>query len=316
MIITVTPNAALDKTIEVPSLQIGMRLRGAHGFVAPGGKGINVARALLLLGQPVIATGLAGGETGARIQRELDAEGILNDFTAIAGESRSSTVLIDPTNGRHTEIIENGPSVTGDELEALLERLEYVARDAAMIVLAGSLPRDVPVEWYADAIKRLRRATSARIVLDSEGDPLRLGVAAEPHLVAPNQLEAEELVGHEFAGDADLLDALDEIADMGARNVLITHQGGVVALLRDGGQERRLRVTVPRVEAVSSVGAGDALLAGYLAAERRAAAPEEALRQAVACGTASTLVAGAGVFDPREAKRQAAMVEVHELTLR
>ena len=315
MIITVTPNAALDKTIQVPSLQIGMRHRGAHGFVAPGGKGINVARALLLLQQPVIATGLAGGETGARIQRELDAEGILNDFTPIAGESRSSTVLIDPTTGNQTEIIENGPSVTAAELDALLDRLEYVARDAAIIVLAGSLPRDVPEDWYADAIKRLRR-TGAELVLDSEGEPLRLGVAAEPHLVAPNQREAEELVGHEFAGDADLLDALDAIADMGARNVLITNETGACALLREHGQERRLRVTVPRVEALSSVGAGDALLAGFLAARRRAAAPEEALRQGVACGTASTLVAGAGVFDPREAKRQTALTELHEAALR
>lgn len=315
MIITVTPNAALDKTIQVPSMQIGMRHRGAHGFVAPGGKGINVARSLLLLQQPVIATGLAGGETGARIQRELDAEGILNDFVQIEGESRSSTVLIDPTSGRQTEIIENGPSVTAGELDALLDRLEYVARDASIVVLAGSLPRDVPEDWYADAIKRLRR-TGAQLVLDSEGEPLRHAVAAEPHLVAPNQLEAEELVGHEFSNDGDLIDALDEIADMGPRNVLITNETGAVLLLRENGQERRLRVTVPRVEAISTVGAGDALLAGYLASRRRDASAEDALRHAVACGTASTLVPGAGVFDPREVKRQVALTELHELSLR
>ena len=315
MIITVTPNAALDKTIQVPSMQIGMRHRGAHGFVAPGGKGINVARALLLLQQPVIAAGLAGGETGARIQRELDAEGILNDFVPIAGESRSTTVLIDPTSGRQTEIIENGPSVTTVELDALLDRLEYVARDASVIVLAGSLPRDAPEDWYAQAIKRLRR-TGAQLVLDSEGEPLRQGVAAEPHLVAPNQLEAEELVGHEFAGEADLVAALDEIADMGPRNVLITNESGAFMLLREHGQERRLRVTIPRVEAISTVGAGDALLAGYLSHRRRDGAPDDALRQAVACGSASTLIAGAGVFDPREFKRQLALTELRELSLR
>lgn len=315
MIITVTPNAALDKTIQVPSMQIGMRHRGAHGFVAPGGKGINVARTLLLHQQPVIAAGLAGGETGARIQRELDAEGILNDFVAIEGESRSSTVLIDPTTGRQTEIIENGPSVTAVELDALLDRLEYIAGDASVIVLAGSLPRDAPEDWYAQAIKRLRR-TGAQLVLDSEGEPLRQGVAAEPHLVAPNQLEAEELVGHEFGGEADLIAALDEIADMGPRNVLITNETGAFMLLREHGQERRLRVTIPRVEAISTVGAGDALLGAYLACRRRDGTPEDALRQAVACGSASTLVAGAGVFDPRELKRQLALTELRELNLR
>lgn len=315
MIITVTPNAALDKTIQVPSMQIGMRHRGAQGLVAPGGKGINVARALRILQEPVIATGLAGGETGARIQREMTAEGILNDFVPIDGESRSSTVLVDPTSGRQTEIIENGPSVTRAELDALLDRIEYVARDASWIVLAGSLPRDVPEDWYAEAIKRLRR-TTAQIVLDSEGEPLRLAVAAEPHLVSPNQAEAEELVGHEFAGEEDLVDALDEIADMGPRNVLITSEAGVAALLRDGTQTRRFRVRAPRVEVLSTVGAGDALLAGYLHGRRRDLAVEEALRFAVACGTASTLVAGAGRFDAREAKRQLQSTDVLELSLR
>ena len=223
MIITVTPNAALDKTIQVPSMQLGMRHRGAQGLVAPGGKGINVARALHILQEPVIATGLVGGETGSRILRELAGEGILSDFVSIAGESRSSTVLIDPTSGRQTEIIENGPSVTVQELDALLDRLEYVSRDAYAVVLAGSLPRDVSEDWYGDAIKRLRK-NGTHLILDSEGEPLRQGVGAEPYLVAPNQREAEDLVGHEFGGESDVVGALDEIADMGVRNVLITRE--------------------------------------------------------------------------------------------
>ncbi len=315
MIVTVTPNAALDKTIQVPSMQIGMRHRGARGLVAPGGKGINVARALRIMQEPVIATGLKGGETGSRIVRELTLEGILNDFVTIEGESRSSTVLVDPTSGRQTEIIENGPSVTTAELERLLERLEYLARDAYAVVLAGSLPRDVPEGWYAEAAKVVRRA-GAQIVLDSEGDPLRQGVVAEPHLVAPNQREAEELVGHEFSGDADVVDALDEIADMGARNVLITTETGVAALLREGGQVRRFRVRAPRIDVLSTVGAGDALLAGYLSSRLRGGSPEEALLHGVACGTASTLLAGAGMYDPREAKRQLADTKLLELSLR
>ncbi|MFM7247716.1 MAG: 1-phosphofructokinase family hexose kinase [Actinomycetota bacterium] len=283
MIVTVTPNAALDKTIQVPSMQIGMRHRGAQSIVAPGGKGINVARALLVLQEPVIATGLAGGETGARIVRELTAEGILNDFTPIAGESRSTTVLIDPTSGGQTEIIENGPEVTAGELDRLLERLDYVARDARWVVLAGSLPRDVAEDWYADAIKRLRR-TGAMIVLDSEGEPLRDGVAAEPHLVSPNQREAEELVGHEFAGEDDIVAALDEIAEMGPRNVLITFESGLAALVREGQQARRFLVRAPRVEILGTVGAGDALLAGYLAdcAATRASSRRSATRWPVA----------------------------------
>ncbi len=315
MIITVTPNAALDKTIQVPSMQLGMRHRGAQGLVAPGGKGINVARALRILQEPVIATGLTGGETGARIMRELTTEGILADFVAIAGESRSSTVLIDPTSGGQTEIIENGPSVTAGELDALLNRLAYLSRDAYAIVLAGSLPRDAPEGWYAEVIKQLRK-TGTKLILDSEGEPLRLGVQSEPYLVAPNQREAEALVGHEFSGENDIITALDEIADMGPQNVLITTETGVVALLRQGGQVRRYRVLAPRVEVLSTVGAGDALLAGFLASRMRDGDPETALRYAVACGTASTLMAGAGSFGLREARRQLAATEFNELSLR
>lgn len=315
MIITVTPNAALDKTIQVPSLQLGLRHRAARGAAVPGGKGINVARALRLLNEPVIATGLAGGSTGRRIVAELTDEGILNDFVTIAEESRTSTVLIDPTTGTQTEILEYGPTVTEEELQGLLERLEYLCRDAYAVVLAGSLPRDVPVDWYADAIRVLRRA-GTKVVLDTEGEPLRLGVAAEPDLVAPNQAEAEELVGHEFSSDADLVDALDEIADMGPRNVLITVESGLYALLREGNQTRRFRVEAPAVEVLSTVGAGDALLAGYLAGRLREAPPEEALTQAVACGSANTLVAGAGIFTPRDARRLEHETVTHELLLR
>ncbi|MSO47815.1 MAG: 1-phosphofructokinase family hexose kinase [Thermoleophilia bacterium] len=315
MIITVTPNAALDKTIQVPSMQLGMRHRGAQGLVAPGGKGINVARALRILHEPVIATGLVGGETGARILSELAGEGILSDFVSIAGESRSSTVLIDPTSGRQTEIIENGPSVTVQELDALLNRLEYVARDAYAVVLAGSLPRDVGEDWYGEAIKRLRKSRT-HLILDSEGEPLRQGVSAEPYLVAPNQREAEDLVGHEFGSEGDVITALEEIADMGARNVLITTETGVVALLREGSHARRFQVQAPRVDVLSTVGAGDALLAGYLSARLRGGSAEEALLYGVACGTASTLVAGAARFDLREVKRQLAQTTLSELSLR
>ncbi len=315
MIITVTPNAALDKTIQVPSMQLGMRHRGAQGLVAPGGKGINVARALRILKEPVIATGLTGGETGARIMRELTTEGILANFVAIAGESRSSTVLIDPTSGRQTEIIENGPSVTASELDSLLNRLIYLSRDAYAMVLAGSLPRDAPEGWYAEVIKQLRK-TGTKLIIDSEGEPLRLGVQSEPYLVAPNQREAEALVGHEFSGENDLIAALDEIADMGPQNVLITTETGVAALLRQDGQIRRYRVLAPRVEVLSTVGAGDALLAGFLASRMRDGDPETALRYAVACGTASTLMAGAGTFELREARRQLAATEFNELSLR
>jgi len=312
VIVTVTVNAALDRTLTVPVFQIGYRHRSSEVLTLAGGKGINVARALKLLDVPVVATGLAGGRTGTRIIEELTSEAILNDLVRIAGESRTSTAVVDPTSGTYTEINEWGPEVTPVELETLIEKLHYLARGADFVVLSGSLPRKVPTSFYADAIRDLARR-DVRVVLDSEGEPLRFGVDAGPYLVSPNQREAEQLVGQELEDDADFLMALDAIAEMGARNVLITLENGCFALLRLGRKTRRVRAFAPHVEPVSGVGSGDVLLAQFLAAIVDERAPDDAIRAAVAAGAASVRAVGAGRFDASLAATLAADIELAEL---
>ena len=312
MIVTVTLNAAIDRTLTVPNFQRGQRHRASQGLTQAGGKGINVARALKRLGVPVIATGLQGGRTGTRIVEELTSEAILNDFVRISGESRTSTAVVDPAGGTYTEINEWGPSIDDEELRILLEKLHYLSQGADYVVFSGSLPRDVAEDFYAEAVRDLNRR-GVRTVLDSEGEPLRLGVQAEPFLVSPNQPEAEALVGQEFHDDEDFQLALERIADMGARNVLITMEAGCVALVREERRRRRFRVSASRVEAVSVVGAGDVLLASYLAARVAERPADEALRSAVAAGAASTLEIGAGRFDLKEASRLVGGVDVAEL---
>ncbi|HEY3207251.1 MAG TPA: hexose kinase [Gaiellaceae bacterium] len=312
MIVTVTLNAALDRTLTVPNFQRGQRHRASQGLMLAGGKGINIARALKLLGVPVVATGLVGGRTGTRIVDELTGEAILNDFVRIEGESRTSTAVVDPTAPTYTEINEWGPAVRPEELEMLLGKLAYLAQSADAVVFAGTLPRDVDEGFYGEAIRELNRR-GVRTVLDSEGQPLRLGVQAEPLLVSPNQREAEGLVGQEFSDDDDFLLGLDSIAERGARNVLITQEAACFALLREERAARRYRARAPEVEPVSAVGSGDVLLAAFLAAWLDEKPAEEALRTAVATGTASTLEVGAGRFDQREAGRLLSAVEVTEL---
>ena len=313
MILTVTLNAAVDKTLRVANLQLGRRHRRA-GHREPGGKGINVARALRALGQPVIATGLAGGRAGAMIVEDLTAGGILNEFVKIADESRSSTIVLDPAGTQvATEVVEYGPIVRPDELEAFWSSYCYLLGGSEAVVLAGSLPRDVPEDWYATALREARRQR-VFAVLDSEGEPLRLGLAGEPDLVVPNQLEAEELVGFEFEATQDYVLALEQIVEMGARGVIITRDDGALALVRESGKSLFLRATVPLLEVVSPVGAGDALLAGLLAARRAERPFAEALRHAVACGAASTQHEQPGMLDGREVQRLAGLVEVAELT--
>jgi len=312
VIVTVTVNAALDRTLTVPVFQIGYRHRSSEVLTLAGGKGINVARALKRLEVPVVATGLTGGRTGTRIVEELTSEAILNDFVRIAAESRTSTAVVDPTSGAYTEINEWGPEVTAAELETLMEKLQYLARGADFVVLAGSLPRKVPTSFYADAIRDLARR-DVRVVLDSEGEPLRVGVEASPFLVSPNQREAEQLVGQELEDDDDFLMALDAVAEMGARNVLITLENGCFALLRFGRRTRRLRAFAPHVEPVSVVGSGDVFLAQFMAAVLEERPPEDAVRLAVAAGAASVREVGAGRFDPQLVVSLAGDVELAEL---
>ena len=312
MIVTVTLNAALDRTVTVPNFQRGHRHRASQGLTLAGGKGINIARALKRLGAPVVATGLAGGRTGTRIVEELTAESILNDFVRIADESRTTTAVVDPTSGSYTEIVEWGPHVEPEELEMLMEKLHYLANGAEAVIFAGSLPRGVQDGFYAEAIRDLKRR-NVQSVLDSDGQPLRLGTEAEPFLVTPNQPEAEGLVGQEFSDDDDFLMALDAIADMGAQNVLVTHETGCVGRFREDRRVRRFRALAPRLEAISAVGSGDTLLAGFIAARVVGRSTEESLRSAVAAGAVSTLEVGAGRFEPRELGRIAAEVRIEEL---
>ena len=313
MIVTVTLNAAIDRTLSVPNFQLGQRHRASQGSTTAGGKGINIARAARRLGVPVVSTGLAGGRNGTLLVEELTNEGILNDFVRIRGESRTSTAVLDPTSNVYTEINEWGPEVTEDELDVLREKLAYLSQGAAYVVFAGSLPRDVDPGLYAELIREGNRRGLAT-VLDSEGEALRLGIEAEPYLVAPNLREAESLVGHEFVDEEDLSTGLDEIAELGARNVIITLDTGCYALFReDRAEDIRLRARAPRLEAVSTVGAGDTLLAAFIAARMNDRSYDDALRSAVATSAASVLEAGPGRFDPREAQRLAAHVALDRL---
>ena len=312
MIVTVTMNAAVDRTLTVPNFQLGQRHRASQGLTLAGGKGINVARALKRLDVPVVATGLAGGRTGTRIVEELTSEAVLNDFVRIADESRTSTAVVDPTAATYTEINEWGPHVEPEELAMLLDKISYLARGADMVVFAGTLPRGVGDSFYAEAIRDLNRR-SVPAVLDSEGPPLRLGVEAEAFLVTPNQREAEGLVGQELGDDEDYMMALDRIADMGARNVLITAETRSFGLSRADRKRTLFRADAPLVEPVSAVGSGDVLLAAFLAARVADKPFEDSLKIAVAAGAASTLEVGAGRFEPREASRLQSSVQVRVL---
>ena len=314
MIITVTLNAALDKTLEVPNFTPGRRHRTVDQETMPGGKGVNIARAIKRLGQPVIATGLAGGATGSRIVESLNDEAILNSFVRIREESRTNTAVLDPTTGLHTEINERGPSVSPQELALFREKLMYLARGASICVFAGSLPRGVEPDVYATLIRSVRKL-GVTTIIDTDGEPLHQAVRAEPDVVSPNELEAEELVGHEFNEIEDRITAVAEIARLGPAEALMTVADGCFGQVLVDGAPVLYRVRIDPLEARSPIGSGDAFLAGYVASRYAGREPVECLRYGVACGAESTQHIGAGILEPAKVERLLDGVVAERLSL-
>ena len=313
MIITVTLNAAIDKSLSVPNFRLGRRHRTVEQTTMPGGKGVNVARTLKTLGQPVIATGFAGGPTGTRIVEQLTEESILNDFVRIREESRTNTAVYDPTNGEQTEINERGPAVSAKEIELFRDKLLYLARGADIVVFAGSLPRGVDTAHLRPAHPRAAQARRAdrrrrRRRADAPRRPRRArrDLAERPRGRGARRPRVQRRGGPRSSPSR-------EMVALGAREAIMTLPDGCVAsIVVDGGPVLH-RVWIEPREAVAAVGAGDAFLAGYVAARYTGSAPEECLRFGVACGAESTQRLGAGLIDPREVERLLGEIEIERL---
>jgi 1-phosphofructokinase/tagatose 6-phosphate kinase len=312
MILTVTLNAAIDRTVAVPNFRLGHRHRAVESRTVAGGKGINVARALKLLGRPVIATGFAGGPTGNRLLEQLRKEAVLTDFTRIAAETRINLAVIDPTSGEQTEINERGPAVSPEEVEAFVRRVGYLADGAKLCVLAGTLPPGAGDDLYARLVKDLGER-GLPVVLDAEGSAMLAGLRAGASVVTPNEREAEELVGQEFADRDDLIQGLAELVRLGAGEAAITRPDGCVAVIGSGSEQRFLEVRTEPLDPVSTVGSGDAFLAGYAAARYDGREADECLAYGVACGAESTQHFGAGTVDRNQVERLLGEVHVQDL---
>jgi 1-phosphofructokinase family hexose kinase len=312
MILTVTLNAAIDRTVAVPNFRLGHRHRAVESRTVAGGKGINVARALKMLGRPVIATGFAGGPTGNRLLEQLRKEAVLTDFTRIAAETRINLAVIDPTSGEQTEINERGPAVSPEEVEAFVRRVGYLADGAKLCVLAGTLPPGAGDDLYARLVKDLGER-GLPVVLDAEGSAMLAGLRAGASIVTPNEREAEELVGQEFADRDDLIQGLAELVRLGAGEAAITRPDGCVAVIGSGSEQRFLEVRTEPLDPVSTVGSGDAFLAGYVAARYDGKEADECLAYGVACGAESTQHFGAGTVDRNQVERLLGEVHVQDL---
>jgi 1-phosphofructokinase family hexose kinase len=294
-VLTVTLNAAVDKTYRVEGFCLDRVFRVEAGRVVAGGKGINVARVLHTLGVPVVATGFLGGHNGAFILDSLKREGIPGDFVWTQGESRVCLAVIDPVAGTQTELNEIGPHIHPEEVSALEEKLAQLLPQFAYVTLSGSAPPGVPADFHARVV-RLGRRLGVRVVLDSSGDLLRHGVEAVPWMVKPNRAELAALFGREPAEVGEATAMARQLLAKGIEVVVVTlgKQGAIWVSAEGEGFAQP-----PEVEFVSAVGSGDSMLAAMLYAVMEGMPPPDVLRWGVAAGAANAAVFGAG-FCTRE----------------
>lgn len=294
-VLTVTLNAAVDKTYRVEGFCLDRVFRVEAGRVVAGGKGINVARVLHTLGVPVVATGFLGGHNGAFILDSLKQEGIPGDFVWTQGESRVCLAVIDPIAGTQTELNEIGPEIHPEEVSALEQKLAQLLPQFAYVTLCGSAPPGVPTDFHARVI-RLGHKAGVRVVLDSSGELLRHGVEAGPWMVKPNRAELSAIFGRE---PTDVDEATQMAHQLLAKGIEIA----VVTLGKQGAiwvsAEGEWFAQPPEVEFVSAVGSGDSMLAAMLYAFIQGMSPPDVLRWGVAAGAANAAVFGAG-FCTRE----------------
>jgi 1-phosphofructokinase family hexose kinase len=312
MILTVTLNPALDRTMTVPNFQAGMRHRATDTVILPGGKGINAARAIKALGRPVIATGFVGGRKGDQIVADLNGEGILCDFVRVAGESRISTAVVDPATGVITEINEQGPEIQPEEMESLLDKLDYLGRAVETVIFAGSVPPGLDDDCYALMMQKVR-PLGAKVMFYTYAEPLRLGLRAKPDFIFPKLIEAEKVIGYEFTTLEDRILAAHRMREMGAGAVVITFRFGCVAELEIDGCYRTFIGRMPEVDMLSPLGWGDALVGGYAVKLMDNEKPLECLRFGLGCAAANLVRYGAGLFLPSDAERLAKRVEIEEV---
>lgn len=286
MIITVTPNISLDKTLTVEGkFEIGKTHRVKDITYVPGGKGVNASRALLGLGYRAPVLGFIGGNTGSHILSIFDYEGIIYDVVEIKGETRTCYNIVDVESHTQTEILEKGPEITENDITLLEAKiLKYLSEDT-IVCMGGSLPVGVPTDLYVRLIK-LIKSKGGRVILDTSGEALKEGIKAKPFAVKPNKAEVEKIFGIELDTIEKVKKILDTFSNEGIELPVIS-MGKEGLYAYNGG--KYYKVTPPILEALNAVGSGDSVVAGMaLGLEQKMDIPE-LLRLGAAMGTANVL---------------------------
>ena len=289
MILVINLNASLDKRYELVDFAKGKIVRAKSVDNTPGGKGIHVANVDTILGEDTVVTGFLGGKTGEFVAGRLYDYGISGDFVNVAGETRSCLAIL-TEDGAQTEILEPGPEVSSVELKKFREKYTELLGNADIVVASGSVPRGVPIDFYADLIEEAH-AAGKKFLLDTSGDLLARGIEAQPDFIKPNRDEIEALRGYRLQSEADVVREIRHFLEGGIEIAAISlgSEGSLV-----GVGDEIYRVKVPAIDCQNPVGSGDSYVAGIAAGLSRNLPIEDTLRLGAACGTANALEAESG----------------------
>jgi 1-phosphofructokinase len=301
VIVTMTLNPSVDRTVEVERLARGEVMRALGVRVDPGGKGINVSRALATHGWPTRAVVTVGGAEGEHLIALLRDTGIEIVPVRIQGAIRSNITVVEP-DGTTTKFNEPGAQLSAEELNAVFAAVRDAVESADWLVVSGSLPPGTPAGVYGDLVRSLA-GSGIRVAVDTSGLALEAVLAAGPTLVKPNRDELAEVTGRPLRTITDVTEAAGRLRDLGAGAVLASlGEEGAVLVDNEGAIHGR----TPPLPPVSSVGAGDAMLAGFLAGGGRG---PDALIEALAWGAAAARQPGSGMPSPADIDRAAVRLE-------
>ena len=290
MIITITLNPAMDKTVTIPGFAVDKVNRVNNIRLDPGGKGINVCKVVAALGGESLAMGFLGGNTGHAILQMLRQMKIDTDFEMIEGETRTNLKVVDPVGKTYTDINEPGPLVTQDEIEALEKRLFGRIRAGDIVVLAGGAPKAIPAKLLNRWTQHCKEL-GAWVYADLDGELLVQTVEAVPYFVKPNDAELSYLLGKPVESTQDIVEGAQALLEKGIRRVVVS-LGAKGALFAKEGQ-MLVAQNLP-VEVKSTVGAGDSLLAAFAWCHTKGMDWEESARWAMATANAKVTCEGSG----------------------
>ena len=287
MIYTVTFNPAIDYVVRLDApLEIGQVNRACGEDCVLGGKGINVSGVLAQLGCPSVALGFVAGETGAWLERGLAAQGLHTDFVHL--ENGMTRINVKIKAAQETELNGAGPDIPDEALHQLEEKLDGLTENDVLI-LAGSIPASLPQDVYERLLARLD-GRGVRCVVDATRALLVNVLPYHPFLIKPNNHELGEIVGRKLHTDEEIAAAARTLQEKGARNVLVSMAGDGALLLDEEGQTHR--IGCPKGRVVNSVGAGDSMVAGFVAGYLQSGSYAQALRLGTACGSATAFSLG------------------------